>query len=621
MSKTFAEFSLHETLQQALEGLGFTTPTPVQEQSIPAALEGKDLLVSSQTGSGKTAAFLLPTLNNLAGQETFVPFKERMKAVTQPNILVISPTRELAQQVSQDAIAFVRHMKGVRIAAIMGGMPFAKQIQQLKGAQVVVATPGRLLDLVNRRQIKLDQVDALIVDEADRMLDLGFSEDLEAISELAANRKQTLMFSATFADRIIRLAACMMKDPMRIAIETGHSTNTDITQTLHWTDGFEHKKKLLTHWLSDENLDQAVVFASTQEDTDMLAEELAEAGHSVVALHGAMPQTVRNRRLRSIREGRAKILVATDVAARGLDVPTISHVINFGLPMKHEDYVHRIGRTGRAGRTGQAITLATYRERGKIRALEEYLEARLSVSEIEGLEPSPPPARSGRDGGGRGRGGNGSGRDGRRGGGFGGGRRFEGESNFKRREGGRDDRPRRSFDDKPRGDRPFGGEDRPRREFNSDRPRREGGFEDRPRREFNSDRPRREGGFNDKPRFDSNDDNRGNRVDYKPRRESGFGDRPKRSFGGEDRPRRSFDDKPRGERPSFGGEDRPRREFNSDRPRREGGFNDKPRRSFDDKPRGERPSFGGEDRPKRSFGGEDRPRRSFDDKPRRKFDR
>ncbi|EPG9710773.1 DEAD/DEAH box helicase [Acinetobacter baumannii] len=545
MSKTFAEFSLHETLQQALEGLGFTNPTPVQEQSIPAALEGKDLLVSSQTGSGKTAAFLLPTLHNLAGQDTFVPFKERMKAVTQPSILVLCPTRELAQQVSQDAIAFVRHMKGVRIAAIMGGMPFGKQIQQLKGAQVVVATPGRLLDLVNRRQLKLDKVDALIVDEADRMLDLGFSEDLEAISDLAANRGQTLMFSATFADRIIRLAERMMNEPERIAIETGHSTNTDITQTLHWTDGFEHKKKLLTHWLADETLDQAVVFASTQEDTDMLAEELAEAGHSVVALHGAMPQTVRNRRLRSIREGRAKILVATDVAARGLDVPTISHVINFGLPMKHEDYVHRIGRTGRAGRTGQAITLATYRERGKIRALEDYLEARLNVSEIEGLEPSPPPARPRREGG---RGGNG-GRDGRR---------FEGEGNFKRREGGFEDRPRRSF----------GGEDRPRREFNSDRPRREGGFEDRPkrsfggedrpRREFNSDRPRREGGFNDKPRFDSNDDNRGNRVDYKPRRENGFGDRPQRSFGGEDRPRREggFGDRPKR---SFGGEERPRR--------------------------------------------------------------
>ena len=594
MSKTFAEFSLHESLQQALQSLGFTSPTPVQEQSIPAALEGKDLLVSSQTGSGKTAAFLLPTLNALAGQETFVPFKERMKAITQPNILVLCPTRELAQQVSQDAIAFVRHMKGARIAAIMGGMPFGKQIQQLKGAQVVVATPGRLLDLVNRRQIKLDKVDALIVDEADRMLDLGFSEDLEAISDLAANRKQTLMFSATFAPRIITLAERMMNDPERIAIETGHSTNTDITQTLHWTDGFEHKKKLLTHWLSEEDLDQAVVFASTQEDTDMLAEELAEAGHSVVALHGAMPQTVRNRRLRSIREGRAKILVATDVAARGLDVPTISHVINFGLPMKNEDYVHRIGRTGRAGRTGKAITLATYRERGKIRALEDYLDARLEVSEIEGLEPSPPPARSGRDGG-RGRNGGGRREGGR--GGFGGGRRFEGESNFKRREGGRDgDRPQRSFggEDRPRrefnNDRPRregGFEDRPRREFNNDRPRREGGFEDRPRREFNSDRPRREGGFNDKPRFDSNDDNRGNRVDYKPRREGSFGDRPKRDFG-----------------------DRP--------PRREGGFGDRPQRSFGGEDRPKR-SFGGEDRPKRSFGGDDRPKRSFgsDDHPRR----
>ena len=611
MSKTFADFSLDDSLQQALETLGFTTPTPVQEQSIPAAMEGKDLLVSSQTGSGKTAAFLLPTLNALAGQDdTLVPFKDRMKAVTQPNILVISPTRELAQQVCQDAIALVRHMKGVRVAAIMGGMPFGKQIQQLKGAQVVVATPGRLLDLVNRRQIKLDLVDALIVDEADRMLDLGFSDDLEAISELASNRKQTLMFSATFAPRIISLASRMMNDPVRIAIETGHSTNTDVAQTLHWTDGFEHKKKLLTHWLSGEDVDQAVVFASTQEDTDMLAEELAEAGLSVVALHGAMPQTVRNRRLRSIREGRAKILVATDVAARGLDVPTISHVINFGLPMKNEDYVHRIGRTGRAGRTGKAITLATYRERGKIRALEDYLEARLEVSEIEGLEPSPPPARGSRDGGGRGRDGGGRGRGGfgggRDGGGRsrdGGGRSFGGESSFKRREGGDDrprreggfgDRPQRSFDDRPKRD--FGDRPAPRREGGfGDRPQRS--FDDRPKRDF-GDRPapRREGGFGDKPRFNSNDDNRGNSVDYKPRREGSFADRPKRDFG-----------------------DRPA-------PRREGGFGDRPQRSFDDRPKR---TFGGEDRPQRTFGGEDRPKREFnsdrprresgEDRPRRKF--
>ena len=586
MSKTFADFSLDESLQKALEGLGFTTPTTVQEQAIPAALEGKDLLVSSQTGSGKTAAFLLPTLNALATAEEdgLVPFKDRMKAVTQPNILVISPTRELAQQVCQDAIALVRHMKGVRVAAIMGGMPFGKQIQQLKGAQVVVATPGRLLDLVNRRQIKLDLVDALIVDEADRMLDLGFSDDLEAISELANNRKQTLMFSATFASRIISLASRMMNDPVRIAIETGHSTNTDVTQTLHWTDGFEHKKKLLTHWLSADDVDQAVVFASTQEDTDMLAEELAEAGLSVVALHGAMPQTVRNRRLRSIREGRAKILVATDVAARGLDVPTISHVINFGLPMKHEDYVHRIGRTGRAGRSGKAITLATYRERGKIRALEEYLEARLNVSEIEGLEPSPPPARGSRDGGGasRGRDGGGRGRDGGRGG-FGGGR-DGGRGGFG---GGRDGGgARRSYDDKPRTDRPAyaAGEDRPKREFSSDRPapRREGGFGDRPQRSAD-DRPKRD--FGDRPA---------------PRREGGFGDRPQRSFG--DKPRSADDN--RGNRVDYA--DRPKRDF-GDRPapRREGGFGDRPQRSFSD------------DRPKRTFGGEDRPKREFSaDRPR-----
>lgn len=548
MSLSFSDFLLHQSLEKALESLGFTTPTPVQQQAIPSALQGNDLLVSSQTGSGKTVAFLLPTLNKLAESNVFVPFKERMRAVTQPRVLVLCPTRELAQQVSQDAIALVRHMKGVRVAAIMGGMPFGKQIQQLKGSQVVVATPGRLLDLVSRRQIKLDKVEALIVDEADRMLDLGFAEDLESISDLANTREQTLMFSATFADRIIQLAETMMNDPERIAIETGHSTNTDIAQTLHWTDGFEHKKKLLAHWLADESLDQAVVFASTQEDTDMLAEELKEQGLSVVALHGAMPQSVRNRRLKSIRDGKAKILVATDVAARGLDVPTISHVINFGLPMKNEDYVHRVGRTGRAGRTGQAITLATYRERGKIRALEDYLKTRLEVSEIEGLEPSPPPERPRRkkDGGKK------RGNDKR----FGRGRRVEGEHHFKRENKEKrfnDERPRREFDE------------RPRREFNDDKPRR---F-----REERAERPR----FNDeRPRFKDHFEDR-------PRRsfKEGFADerRPRREFN-EDRPRKSFDDKPqRMKEEVFGG--RSRRDFAGERGRGNDRFaNDRPHREF-----------------------------------------
>ncbi|KAA8733286.1 DEAD/DEAH box helicase [Acinetobacter qingfengensis] len=583
MSKTFADFSLAEPLQLALNDLGFTAPTPVQEQSIPAAMEGKDLLVSSQTGSGKTVAFLLPTLNALAEQNVFVPFKERMRAVPTPSILVLCPTRELAQQVSHDAIDLVRHMKGVRIAAVMGGMPFGKQIQQLKGAQVLVATPGRLLDLVNRRQLKLDKVHALIVDEADRMLDLGFAEDLAAISDLAGEREQTLMFSATFADRIISLAERMMNSPERIAIETGHTTNTDVTQTLHWTDGFEHKKKLLSHWLSDEKLDQAVVFASTQEDTDMLAEELAEAGHSVVALHGAMPQSVRNRRLRSIREGKARILVATDVAARGLDVPTISHVINFGLPMKHEDYVHRVGRTGRAGRSGQAVTLATYRERGKIRALEDYLETRLNVSEIEGLEPSPPPERPRRNGNG-----NGKGRGGER---RGGGRGFDRSDRGERRSFGDD---KRGFGGRRRleGEGHFKNEDRqPRRDRNDFSANTAGDAGSR----FGAksfDKPR--GERQDRPRFE--DDNRGNRVDYKPREErKSYGDRGER---------RSFGDKPRG----FGGGERsefsrPKRQFNDDKPR-----------SFRDRDGSDRPArreFDGEQRPRRQDGGEQFGERRF----------
>lgn len=542
MSQNFTDFNLHQTLEQALASLGFTTPTPVQQLAVPAALEGKDLLVSSQTGSGKTVAFLLPTLNKLAENNVFVPFKQRMKAVTRPRVLVLCPTRELAQQVSKDAIALVRHMKGVRVSAIMGGMPFAKQIQDLKGAQVVVATPGRLLDLVNRRQIKLNEVEALIVDEADRMLDLGFSEDLEAISDLAESREQTLMFSATFADRIIRLAETMMEEPERIAIETGHSTNTDIAQTLHWTDGFEHKKKLLSHWLNDESLDQAVVFASTQEDTDMLAEELAEAGHSVVALHGAMPQSVRNRRLKSIRDGKAKILVATDVAARGLDVPTISHVINFGLPMKNEDYVHRVGRTGRAGRSGQAITLATYRERSKIRALEDYLKTRLEVSEIEGLEPSPPPERPRHKK-----------KDGKRGSGRSSGRRFEGERHFKRE---------RDFDARPR---KFNDEGSDKVESRSRK------FDERPRREFDDSRPARK--FDDRPRREFDDNRSSRKFDDRPRRE--FDDnRPARKF--DDRPRREFDDS----RSARKFDDRPRREFNDTRSPR--GRNSDNRRKFYD---------------------------------------
>jgi superfamily II DNA/RNA helicase len=384
MSTLFSTLGLAAPLQSAVAELGYRHATPVQAEAIPAALAGTDWMISSQTGSGKTAAYLLPCLHALIEGGA-----QPMRALPGPGVLVLCPTRELAQQVAAEAISLVRHVRGIRIATVVGGMPFGKQVAGLRGAAIVIATPGRLLDLYRRRQLRLDQVMRMVVDEADRMLDLGFAEDLEEIHRLCQQRQQTLMYSATFAPRVMQLAARVMREPGRIELNTAQDRHADITQKLHWADGLAHKKKLLDHWLRDAELDQAVVFASTQADTEIIANELAEIGHSVAALHGAMPQAVRNRRIKSLREGHIRILVATDVAARGIDVPNISHVINFGLPMKAEDYVHRIGRTGRAGRSGIAVTLAEHREGHKIRDIERFTRQSIAAHVIPGLEPAP----------------------------------------------------------------------------------------------------------------------------------------------------------------------------------------------------------------------------------------
>jgi superfamily II DNA/RNA helicase len=570
---SFASMGLAAPLLTAIENLGFTQPTPVQAQAIPAALNGGDWMVSSQTGSGKTAAFLLPVLNALMSGESPID----LHRVIGPAGLVLCPTRELAQQVAQDAIDLLKNSKGIRVATVMGGMPYGKQMAGLRGALLVVATPGRLLDLAQRRQIHLSDVKTLVVDEADRMLDLGFAEDLEDINHLCKNRDQTMMFSATFAPRIMSLASRLMKSPGRLELASATDRHTQITQSLHWADNMIHKEKLLDHYLRDADLEQAVVFASTQVETDRLADALAEQGHAVAALHGAMPQKVRAHRLKQLRSGHVRVLVATDVAARGIDVPSITHVFNFGLPMKAEDYVHRIGRTGRAGRTGKAITFAEHRDRMKIRTIEALTDQRIPVAVVEGLEPKTPERGEGRGGRGEGRG-----RPGGFGGGGGGRGAFGGHGRSGSAGGGRSggwekrsDSPRGEFggDRKPRefGDRPPRSfEDRPARSF-SDRPR-----EDRPARSFD-DRPR---SFEDKPR------SFGDRND-KPR---SFGDRPRedrpRSF--DDRPRsyddkpRTFDDKPR----NFGG-DKPRsgaggKPFGGSKP-----WGDKPAGKFGDKPRGE----------------------------------
>ena len=423
----FVVMGLAPELVHAVKDLGYTQPTSVQIKTIPLALPGDsdgktaakyiDLMVSSQTGSGKTAAFLLPVLHTLLKQQAQAeaderaaferevaeatargeapPKRSKRKDPTNPRnfkapapgALIVCPTRELAQQVANDAIDLVQHCRGLRIANIVGGMPYQLQIAKLQNANLVVATPGRLLDLQRSMQIKLDQVQFLVVDEADRMLDLGFSDDLAEINQLTIARKQTMMFSATFAPRIQQLAARVMREPQRITIDSPQEKHVNIKQVLFWADNAHHKRKLLDHWLRDTTINQAIVFASTQIECDGLAGDLQQDGFDAVALHGALSQGLRNRRLMALRNGQVQILVATDVAARGIDVPTITHVFNFGLPMKAEDYTHRIGRTGRAGRDGLAVTFAEVRDRRKIFDIEAYTRQHFKSETIPGLEP------------------------------------------------------------------------------------------------------------------------------------------------------------------------------------------------------------------------------------------
>ncbi len=442
----FVELGLAPELVQAVADLGYTQPTSVQLKTIPLAMAGGsdatkfiDLMVCSQTGSGKTAAFLLPVLHTLLNQQAVAEAEERaafdrsvveaaargepapkrakrkdptntrnFKAAT-PGALILCPTRELAQQVAHDAIDLVKHCRGLRVANVVGGMPYQLQIAKLQNADLVVATPGRLLDLQRSMQIKLDKVQFLVVDEADRMLDLGFSDDLAELNQLTSQRKQTMMFSATFAPRIQQLAMRVMHDGgssvQKVTIDSPQEKHSNIKQMLYWADNAQHKRKLLDHWLRDTSINQAIVFASTQVECDGLANDLQQEGFSAVALHGALSQGLRNRRLMALRAGQVQILVATDVAARGIDVPTVTHVFNFGLPMKAEDYTHRIGRTGRAGRDGLAVTFAEFRDRRKIYDIESYSRQQIKAEVIPGMEPSqrPPQAPRGGDFAGRGR--------------------------------------------------------------------------------------------------------------------------------------------------------------------------------------------------------------------------
>jgi superfamily II DNA/RNA helicase len=389
---TFETLNLHDTLNRALLAAGYTEPTGVQLEAIPPALAGKDLMVSSRTGSGKTASFMLPALTKVLASRSLPPVPGTK--ARGPRVLVLTPTRELAMQVAKAASDYGRFVPGLRVATVVGGVPYGAQLQALRGhLDILIATPGRLIDHLGSGKVVFGNLDMLVLDEADRMLDMGFIDDIRHIVEATPPQRQTVMYSATFAGHVGRLANELLREPQRIEVTSQTEAHGDIEQRLHWADDFEHKNALLDHILTERSVDQALVFTSTQRDADWLADRLHDMGHSVASLHGGMPQGRRNRVLQGLRSKHLRVLVATDVAARGIDVPTISHVINFGLPMKEEDYVHRIGRTGRAGRSGLAVTLAERRDSGMIHRIQRYTTQRIPMATIEGLEPKRPEPR------------------------------------------------------------------------------------------------------------------------------------------------------------------------------------------------------------------------------------
>ncbi|AQQ26121.1 DEAD/DEAH box helicase [Burkholderia cenocepacia] len=466
---SFASLGLSPEIVSALQAAGYVKPTPVQQRAIPAGIAGRDLLVSSPTGSGKTAAFMLPAIERFAqlqktqAQQPRAPREpnqgdrrvRRPQPVARPGLLVLTPTRELAMQVTTAASTYGKHLKRLRTVSILGGVAYGQQLMLLaKNPEILVATPGRLLDHLERGRIDLSELKMLVLDEADRMLDMGFIEDIETIVAATPESRQTMLFSATLDGKIGSLTSRLLKDPERIEIQQRLESRANIAQTVHYVDDRDHKDRLLDHLLRDDALDQAIIFTATKIDADQLAGRLADAGFESAALHGDLPQGARNRTIRALRERRVRVLVATDVAARGIDIPGITHVFNYDLPKFAEDYVHRIGRTGRAGRSGIAVSLVHHAEQGALKRIERFVRSPLPVNVIEGFEPRKSPPRNGGTGGrGRPGGGNGGRRfGGKPGGGHGGNGNSNGRSYGGGNGGGWSGKPGGSRDGGPRRD-------------------------------------------------------------------------------------------------------------------------------------------------------------------------
>jgi superfamily II DNA/RNA helicase len=376
----FEDLNLHPSILKSLEENGLTSPTPIQEKAIPEIMKGTDLRASAQTGTGKTAAFILPSLHRLANPSS-LPGKG-------PRVLILTPTRELAMQVSVEAIKYSKHLSRCKTVCIYGGAPYPPQNRDLaRPHEILVATPGRLIDHMEQKRVDFSRVEILILDEADRMLDMGFIKPVEQIASMLPKSRQTLMFSATLAGNVLKLSKGLLTNPIEICISPERVNHENIEQRLHRVDNLEHKYRLLNHLLDDPAMTQTIIFTSTKRQADHLVDKLVLLGREAKALHGGMNQRQRTRTLREMREEEFNILVATDVAARGIDIQTISHVINFDLPRSTEDYVHRIGRTGRAGAKGIALSFAASRDMSIVRQIEKFTKQPILMHHLPGMEP------------------------------------------------------------------------------------------------------------------------------------------------------------------------------------------------------------------------------------------
>ena len=371
---SFSNFGFIPPIGKAISRINYSIPTPIQEQCIPVVLSGRDVLASAQTGTGKTAAFCLPLLDLVANKP-----KHKHKRNISPDVLILSPTRELASQIEQELKRF-SHFMDTNIVAVVGGVSYKLQNKLLKSnVNFLVATPGRLMDLVRQKKINLKHIDALVIDEADRMLDMGFIPDIKKIFECTSKDQQVLMFTATLNKQIEKIAQQFLKDPQRIAIEQENKANKNIQQIAYPVADYNQKKLVLVDVLNESDLNQAIIFTATKREADRLSDELYLLNHRSKTLHGDMSQRERTRTISRFKNNEIQILVATDVAARGIDVDDITHVINFDLPRQVEDYIHRIGRTGRAERKGKAISLVVDKEKFMLQKIEKYANIKIEI--------------------------------------------------------------------------------------------------------------------------------------------------------------------------------------------------------------------------------------------------